>query len=210
MENLSPQTHHLASVSDEEWEELWRKLRLHTWRRHGWLCEKFGWDLDAIAHQAILDTLEGIRRWPPTDGETGRPRDDVSLLSFLCQIVRSIISHRYDKEKGRLSLESSDLDSGPGPSVNQSHERLLQDISFRYPQLVRPDTTERDVMYRLLAEEMCEVVAGDAEVLEIVKVWCADPTLKPSEIAVHLGLSMEQMRAAQKRLRRLLKKLREG
>ena len=52
---------------------------------------------------------------------------------------------------------------------------------------------------------MLELVAGDAEVHEIMKLWREEPDLKPSEIAVKLGFDMPKVRAAQKRLRRLLK-----
>lgn len=209
MKNLSPRTDALTFISEEEWIVLWLRLRLHTWRRHYWLSEKFGWDLDSIAHQAIVDTMSGKRCWPPINHKTGKARNDVSLFSFLCQTVRSIVSHRWRKEKRKLTIEVPDPGCNPDYSDSQAGEKLLQETSFTYPQLVRPDRTESDALYRLLTTEMCALVVGDTEVLKVLQLWREDPTLKPREIAEKLELTMPQMRAAQKRLRRLLSELRE-
>jgi hypothetical protein len=153
--------------------------------------------------------MSGKRCWPPIDHKTDKVRDDVSLFSFLCQTVRSIVSHRWGKEKRKLTIEASDPDCNPNPSDSRSGEKLLYETSFTYPQLVRPDRTESDALYRLLTTEMCALAARDTEVLKVLQLWREDPTLKPREIAENLGLTMPQMRAAQKRLRRLLSELRE-
>lgn len=194
----------LASVTREQWVELWTKLRLHTWKRYYWLSERLGENLDEVAHQAILDTMRGIRRWPPSNAVTGETRRDVSLFTFLCEVVRSNVSHIWEKEKRRVSIDSFDS-TIDGKENNQKFiENLLNESTKKYPHLVSRDDSESIVIYNLITEQMLKLVAKDTEVYEILNLWRKEPDAKPSEIAARLGFDMPKVRAAQKRLRRLL------
>lgn len=195
----------LASVTREQWVEVWAKLRLHTWKRYKWFHDRFGEDLDEIAHQAILDTMRGTRRWPPIDARNGEVRGDISLFSFLCEVVRSNVSHIWDREKRKVSIDSSNSTNDSEEFEQKFIDNLLNATAKKYPHLVNRDDVESIVIYNRITEQMLELVAEDAEVHQIMKLWREEPDMKPSEIAVKLGFDMPKVRAAQKRLRRLLK-----
>ncbi len=100
MTKVSDQTHKsLDQITDEEWMAIWRRLRLYAIHNYGWTQSTVGvgLDLEAIVQEAILDTLTGVRRWPPVDKQ-GTPKDEP--LFFLCQTVRSKVSHATEREKG--------------------------------------------------------------------------------------------------------------
>lgn len=195
----------LAAVTREQWFEMWVKLRLHTRKRYFWLSEKLGEDLDELTHRAILDTMSGKRRWPPIDSRNGEMRGDISLFSFLCEVVRSNASHIWEREKRRIPIDSLDSAGGTRGPDQKSIDNLLNAAARKYPHLVNRADIESTVIYNRITERMLELVAGDTEVYEIMKLWREEPGMKPSEIASKLGFNMPRMRAAQKRLRRLLK-----
>lgn len=194
--NSSPHEDPLTHVTEEQWADAWIKLRLHTWKKYRWLHDKTGEDLDDIAHQAIVDTWSGKRRWPPIDRLTRLPKKDISLLYFLCETVRSIVSHRWAKTK--TTLPSDNLDSiTNGPQFEKA---------FAHPTslVLKPGDIEEAEQYKRLTDRMLDIVEDDNEVFQIVKLLRVYPDLRPREIAKILSITMPQMRAAQKRLRRLL------
>jgi DNA-directed RNA polymerase specialized sigma24 family protein len=188
-------------ISEAQFAEAWAKLRLHTWKKYRWLHDLTGDDLDDIAHQALIDTWSGRRRWPPVDKVTGLPKNDVSLLCFLCETVRSIVSHRWEKTKATIPLDGFNS-TARGPQFERA-------IAHRPALVIRPTDIEEADEYKHLTEKMLDLVSNDEEVFRVVKMWRAYPDLKPREIAEALLLTMPQMRAAQKRLRRLLGELRK-
>lgn len=202
MQNPRPRKDSSDPISEAQWADAWVKLRLHTWKKYRWLYDLTGDDLDDIAHQAIIDTWNGQRLWPPVDRVTGLPKHDVSLLCFLCETVRSIVSHRWEKTKATIPLDSFFNSTGQGPQFERA-------IAHRSALVFRPTDIEEVDEYKHLTEKMLNLVSNDEEVLRVVKMWRAYPDLKPREIAEALLLTMPQMRAAQKRLRRLLSELRK-
>ncbi len=165
-------------ITETEWNQLWLKLRCHTWHKYRWLHERTGKDLDEIVSQAVLDTLSGARNWPP----------DVGLFYFLCRTVESIVSHTWEREKRVLSL-----DDFRAPVTSPNLHLVI-------------DTHED---YQRLTDKMVELVSYDNELTEIIKLWRADPDLKPRDLARELGLSAAQVYAAKKRLRRALRDLQQ-
>jgi len=202
MKNVSPMSNSPPTLTQAEWEELWRKLRLHTWKRFRWLHEQTGEDLDAIAQQAMVDTLTGRRRWPPVDRLTGRENNNVPLFAFLCETVRSLISHAWEREKARISFDARTADS-----INDQEfiEKLFGRAYERNSFYVTPHKIEELVDYNKLTQVILKLVEDDRELVSIIRLWSSDPDLKPSEIAATLKLTMRQMRAAQKRLYRRLR-----
>jgi DNA-directed RNA polymerase specialized sigma24 family protein len=191
-----PRLSELESLTTEEWEELWKKLRLFTWRRYGSLR---GIDLDDVIQQAIVDALEGRRRWP---------KQEVSLFQFLCGVIRSRISHLLERQRRIVPIESlkPGLHAEDEGSDAASLERSINEPIGEY---LRYEAIYNRGFYDLLVDTMCESVEGDGELVNIVRLWSKDPRAKPREIAQQLGLSMDAMRNAQKRLRRKLQTLRE-
>lgn len=196
VDEAHPRLSGLESVTDEEWVETWNRLRLFTRRRYGSLP---GLDLDDIIHQAVIDTLEGRRRWP---------KQEMSLLHFLCGVVRSIVSHRWARERKKVSLET--LQSAIFSEYEGSGTALLEGIIHgSIGEYLRCEATYNRGFYNLLVDTMCELVGEDPLLIRIVRLWSKDPKAKPSDIAQLLGLDMRTMRAAQKRLHRKLQVLRE-
>jgi DNA-directed RNA polymerase specialized sigma24 family protein len=193
---VSLQTGGLESITEEQWTQILQKLRLHAWRRYKSLHDKLGLDLDDVVHQALADTLEGKRHWP---------KEEVDLFYFLCSVVKSIVSHRLEQEKRKVSIESFESNYSREGSDLASVEVMITGSIGEY---LRYESIYNRLVYDRLIEKMYELVTGDEVLINIVGLWSKDPDLKPSEIAEELGLSIVEMRNAQKRLRRRLKELR--
>jgi DNA-directed RNA polymerase specialized sigma24 family protein len=198
------QTEELDAITQDQWVEIWQKLRLHAWKRYGSLRDKIGVDLDDMVHQAIADTLQGKRRWPPIDKLTGEKKR-VDLFPFLCEVIRSNVSHQLEEERKKVSIEGTVSDSLEDSDLISLEEMITEPIS----EYLRYEAIYNRVFYAQLVSKMYEMVKEDEELSEIVRVWTRDPNLKPKEIAQELGLSIEEVRNAQKRLRRKLRDIRE-
>lgn len=202
MINPNPREKSLRDISDAQWQEMSKKLRIHTWKKWGWLSKLTGIDLDDIAQQAIVDTLMGKRRWPPVDAATGIPKS-VGLFCFLCQTVRSLISHHGRGGPQTIDFERLDSPGGGGPPYENAVAGLYP------PFLVRTYDIERAAEYNNLTEKMLELTSEDSELSRLVRLWRACPDLKPRELAEELNLTMPELRAAQKRLKRRLGRIAE-
>jgi hypothetical protein len=209
MKRASLQEGPLASITEEQWAEVWLKLRLHVWKRYYWLHKRLGENLDDIAHQSILDTMNGKRRWPPIDPGTTEVRRDIGLLSFLCEVARSKVSHIWAREKKRVSIDSYDSTDDSEEFNTNFIDHLLNESAKKFPHLLRPDDTEAVVIYNRVSAKMLDLVSSDPLVLRIVTLWREEPDLKPKDLATRLRLTMSEVRAAQKRLRRLVRVLKE-
>jgi|SRR5215207_1285300 len=205
----APPNDPLASVKEEQWIEVWVKLRFHTRKRYSWLSRRLGVDLDDIAHQAIVDTMSRKRRWPPIDALTGEMKTEVNLFSFLCEVVRSNISHVWERERRTVSIDT-DSTNDPKEFNQEFIDYLLNESANTYHHSVKPDDIESNVTYNDITDKMLNIVASDTEVYRIVELWREEPDLKPKELAARLGIPIYRVRAAQKRLRRLLRKFREA
>ena len=186
----------LESITETQWAQILQKLRLHTWRRYRSLSERLGLDLDDVVHQALVDTLDGKRSWP---------NEEVDLFYFLCEVVRSIISHRLEREKRNVPFENLESRGSVDDSDLASVEAMIGGSIGEY---LRYESIYNRLVYDRLIEQMYELVKDDQELINIVGLWSTDPNLKPSELAEELGVSIGEIRNAQKRLRRRLKVLR--
>jgi DNA-directed RNA polymerase specialized sigma24 family protein len=178
----------LETVTEEQWAEIWHRLRLYTWRRYGPLKVKLGLDLDDVVQQAITDTILHTRIWP---------KEKIDLFFFLCGVVKSIISHRWESEQKKVSIDDPELMS------------LDSIVTGSFAKYLNSESTYNKIVYQELINRIYELVKGDEELVEIVKLWGEDPGLKPKDIAQKLNMDMTDIRNAQKRLRRKLKELKE-
>lgn len=185
------QSNRLATLTEEEFTDIYNRLLLYAHSRFSWVSTKYGVDLEDVVQESIVDLMTGARRMPPSDPQTGiTEKKDVFI--YLYQIVRSKVSHRLRKE--RLMLDS--LERVLTDSANQSRLRV--------------EATAFDkTLHRELTERIQELVSEDEELNELVRIWLRDPTLRPNEIAEKMGISMSVMYRSQKRLSRHLKKLKE-
>jgi hypothetical protein len=189
----------IKEVTRDEWTEIWSKLRLYAWKRFGWLHDRIGLDLDEIVHKAIHDTLIGVRRWPPVKTKTGEIKK-VDLFYFLCQVVRSNVSHEWEREKKRVPIDSV----GNGYDQDEYHlkslETLIYEAAEAYPYLVHPIPIDRQLIDKEFEQKVFDLLENDEILTKVLKLLYAG--VKPLTIAQELGMTIEEVRAAQKRLRR--------
>jgi len=192
----------LKSISSEEWDDTYKRLRLYTWKRYKWLHDRMGVDLDDFVHAAISDTLQEKRHWPPTD-EQGRPKD-VSLFFFLCQVVRSKVYHFWNRESQNISLNLIEQDHTFEEFPPESFELSAGESVGGRSGLMHTRLADRDAIDNEFRRRLRNLVAGDDELMKIVELIIEDPRSNPREIAASLGLDIKRVYAAQKRLRRRL------
>jgi DNA-directed RNA polymerase specialized sigma24 family protein len=142
----------------------------------------FRWlESEMYVRGVILDTMIEVSR-----GECKKTRPPhVSLEIFLYQAVRNKIDHMRERRKKSVPFE--DNEDNPGCSSQED--------------------TSQQVEADELREEILKQVGDDQVLVEIVELWLQDSEMKPQEISRESGYSIEEIRNAEKRLRRRLSKL---
>jgi hypothetical protein len=180
----------LCSLSEAEFEELWKRLLLYAQRNYGWLEGRVrgGFDTKELVTNAVEDFLFGVRR----------NQLNLPLYVFLCGVIRSQAYHIGQAEIKRLSLDHSEgsiLSESARPEINR---------------LVRPQENCSDrAQYNELSEKVLKLVQGDEILTMIIKLLIKDPELRPREIAEMLSLDIKVVRSAKKRLDRRIQCLKE-
>lgn len=203
MSDPLPETLFLGLKKDEL-TDLVDRLRVFTYHKYGKNEAKLGLDLENQIMQAMLDTHNGIRHYPPVDKD-GILRRDVSLCAFLCMVIQSNISHSLEKNKNVVSLDE----------WMQTHElsNTQNNLSSepKWSRLSWPrESAQQQEDFILLCYCIRKVVEGDSQLTDIVNLLIEDPSLKPGGIAYILGLSRNELRSAQKRLTKRIQALKEG
>jgi DNA-directed RNA polymerase specialized sigma24 family protein len=139
--------------------------------------------VDDFIHDALLAVCLGKREWP----------EHIDAFTLLSGIIRSQISHVRQKNR---RMRSTDI----GPDITP---RARQDSRY----LTRREDMQEQPDFHEICDKMRELVADDPVLVRIVELWIKDSSLKPSDIAKALKISMTEMRNAQKRLRRRLSAL---
>jgi DNA-directed RNA polymerase specialized sigma24 family protein len=187
----------LSRMTEAEWKDIYKRVRLFAYKNYGWLQVKIsGLDIETVIQDAVEDTLFGLRRWPAVD-EDGNDKN-VSLCVFLCQTVRSKISHLLEQQKNKVSIDENPED--------EKLEVLFQSYlsGFRSGQ-----GSEQQAIYNQLSVKLIEAVHPDTLLTQIVKLYIDMPDLKPSDVAERLGIPVKEVLNAQRRLVRKTQKLRE-
>jgi DNA-directed RNA polymerase specialized sigma24 family protein len=187
MESPSPDIRKvLRAYTGAEWEDLWKRLKRFTYGYYWWLPTKGrGLDLDEIIQGAIGDAIEGKRKWPA----------GVELVTFLCQIIRSNVSHLLEKESRIVSIEE----------VSTSRLTTPTSVSPASQQ----EYADQQHVYQKLCNEIRELVRDDPLLSRMVNMWLENPEMKPRDMACEMGVPIEEIRNAQKRLSRRASNLRE-
>jgi hypothetical protein len=119
-----------------------------------------------------------------SDGEIQRKLPaGISLDTYVYQTSRSVLTHRLRRKKKSVPLDEA-LSLGGAEMI--------------WDQLV----------FHMLTNCMLDIVSGDPTLTKIVVIWSECPDMKPNEVALKLGIPIEEMRCAQVRLRGIL--LRKG
>lgn len=189
----------LAAMTDTDWHELLERLTLYadnrlirlTWRglkRAKGGAVPGGVEAADLAQETIIDVIEGIRQYD----SAAHP----DFQRFLQDVVDSKVNHlatSAENRKSRRPADSLDDDAPPLDRVDRSPPPEDQ-------------VAEHELLVRLHGEAR-EAVANDPLARQIFECLEADVT-KPGEIAALLGISVEQIYNAQKRLARLVDKVR--
>jgi DNA-directed RNA polymerase specialized sigma24 family protein len=191
---LSPKARQIfEQMKEAEWQDLRNRLLYFGYRNYGGNDRRLGYHLDDAVQDAIVDVVTGVRRWPPVD-EYGNEKE-ISLFVFLCQTVRSKISHVFTRKAREIQFEEVQ-------GVDLPLDRLETLLGPKQSEL------ERQIIYSEFSEQLLKLVSNDNTLTKFIKVLIETPDLRPQEIAPLLGISMKEMRNAQKRLSRRLKALR--
>lgn len=159
----------LEKLSAEDYD----RLRLRLWRQFGRQLRNIpdAPTPDDLLHEAIEDLLADRRHCP---------LERVALATCLVNIVRSKISHLYEKWKREGIVKVSD--------------EVLNTVQIE-------DTQESGLRGKILA-----FAADDALLTRIVKYRLEHPDAKARDIARALGEDMQEIYNANRRLKARLKK----
>ena len=177
---LTSHQEELSCLSEEEWSELWLRLRHYT-NRHFPHLKASGIDTEDIIHEAILNVLEGKRNCS----------EDVPLVVFICGVIKSKASHVYRRAK----LHSALIEQGKVDWVMSPDER---------PQKL---DTQRELEIKSFWRRLNEKVAIDPVLKVILSAFSSNPYVKPSEVAADSGLDISEIKNGRKRLARKARKL---
>jgi hypothetical protein len=177
------------SLSPDQWRELLKRLRHFAYKKYGWLLARIrGLNLNEIILDAIEDTYFGTRQWPPEDNRSKK----VSMFGFLCQTIRSKVSHRVEEANKMVYIDEISNVERP-----QGLDQICQIV------LRSNDQSDRQAIDNEFARLILESVSSDDTLTRMVKYWVEKPDSKPQEIAADLGIPIEEVRNAQKRIYRI-------
>ncbi|HJQ68305.1 MAG TPA: sigma-70 family RNA polymerase sigma factor [Blastocatellia bacterium] len=175
----------LKDITEEEWYVIYQKLRLFTHKRYWYLRGKAGLELDDVVQQAIVDTLQGKRTWPPAD-------ENLTIFAFLRGVIRSNISNELTRAGNNVLVWPSEHGS-----VSEDHQPRTQQAQL-------PD---QQAISKELLEKLHQTIGEDERLVEVLKKLLLGFT--PKQIADELGVDITEVRNAQKRLKKRISKLRE-
>jgi DNA-directed RNA polymerase specialized sigma24 family protein len=187
--NHERDTSQLISVFDflqnTDWADYARRLVLYAGyrlSRHGTLAARYTNGAEDYTQEAIAAFISGDRRFVPAE--------NVTLFSFLCGTVNSLISHDAEKATRRGTQVSLTSNVRGETAANEINEE----------QLPTGDNFEQQVMAREELERFKESL--DRDLQEYVSLRAADEGGSAEEWAKILGTTVSDVRNMDRRLRR--------
>jgi hypothetical protein len=176
----------LSSLSEEEWVDLYNRLRLFTYVRYG----RLGLDLEEVVHRSIVDTLLGNKRLPSVSWQSGESDPKLSLFLSLCFVIRSNVAHQWEFERRGAKTHTQELDldmeqlllDEPGGSQNLGKRRAA---------LLGNQGSKSKAHRNDIKEKIQEALADNQEVAIVVNLWANG--YSPKEIASQTGLSLPKI-----------------
>jgi DNA-directed RNA polymerase specialized sigma24 family protein len=184
----------LNEVRPEEWEEIWGRLRLYVKANFDYV-RKYGLSPDDIAQEVVANTMRGKRRWPAIDRSTGRAKDSVDLLTFLCVVAGSVASHMIEKEKRTVSL--TDLASDDRPTSYQDRQRRRDEVMRSQADASPVSRLE----YEDCIDDLRSAAGADTQLQAMAELLIERPDMTLAELAKALGVSIKEARSLRKVLR---------
>jgi RNA polymerase sigma factor (sigma-70 family) len=188
-------TNAMPALKDAEWEELLERLTLYadncvvrlTWRglrRAKGGAVPGGIEAADLAQETIVDVIEGSRRYDPA----AQP----DFFRFLQDVVDSKVSHLATSAENRKSRRPEDSLDDDAPALDRVERAPPPE-----------DQVAEDEALARLRRDARDAVAKDPLAKRIFECLDAGVT-KPGEIATLLGISVEEIYNAQKRMARLV------
>lgn len=153
----------LEKLTEAELTTLWKRLRFFTYKNFAHKINGRA-NLDEVILDAIEDTYVGNRRLPP----------GVDLTAFLCQTVRSKVSHILSKDKNRIAVEDLEAFEQLMPLESAAGGRQAEEAYQR-------------VAYKELCDQLRKAAQPDPYLIQLAELLFVTPDLKPSEIAVQMN-----------------------
>jgi CRP-like cAMP-binding protein len=218
----SPTEQQLSSLSEVQWEDLFKRLLMFTHKRYGWLKELSGWDLQDIVQQAIIDTLDGKWRWPPKDSQTAVAQN-LSLFLFLCNVIRNDVSHLREMERRKSRKEVHELDLHLERPLLEESEVSDKDLLERRAAFLSNQNSESNELENLpgpnngfasaeatsVARVLYPLAEGEQELIDLIDAVAIFGCRKREDLADLLAVSPQEITKRQKRLRSLYHELSE-
>jgi DNA-directed RNA polymerase specialized sigma24 family protein len=143
-----------------------------------------------LAAEAITDLLEGKRSWDQSE--------EPDLLRFLKGVVDSKVSHLVESIENRVSRRMAPAHTGDETSAVYELRSSEPD-----PCALAINNDEAQSFQKLV----CAELKDDEQAFQVFECLWAD--MRPQETAEYLGCNIEEVRNAQKRLRRKLEKIQD-
>ncbi|MGA9773525.1 MAG: sigma-70 family RNA polymerase sigma factor [Blastocatellia bacterium] len=194
---MEKQPQDLYKLTEEDWKDYYNRLTLFAYKKYGHSILNGTIDIEEVIQDVIVDVLLGIRHWPPVNDQ-GQTRD-ISFFYFLCQIVRSKVSHMLGQKKRMVSLDSI-LDDEM-PELLELVIRITTDLM---------QSSDRQALYNERCWWIFKAAGDDVLLKRIADLLTKEPDLKPKDIAQRLNLSETEVRNAIKRLARRAERMLEG
>ena len=174
----------LNSLSEEEMLDLYNRLRFYARFMYGW----FRTDFDDIVQEAIVAALSGRRNWTV--------KDDLPIppLQFIKGIIRSNISHEFDKKYTEVLLEDNEE-----RGLNEIWDWIITKKSggWRSPE----DAANIEATYHILCRDILHMVSDDSDLTDLVKALIDTPDATLKDLAERLDMSITGTHRALKKLR---------
>lgn len=194
----------LVRRMEKKWLEYRNMLRVQV--------AYYYWVPEVRREGLVLDTLystyDGIRTWPEDVWPT-----DTAIKQFLLKVLRSKASHLWEKEsvkapRGKDAGEDKEAEK-PHRIRRQKDIDAMDEIALNKQGLFRTDATQQKIEDQQFFKILCKHLGADQNLIRICALYIKYRGIKPNEIAEAVGIPMDEMRNAQKRLRRILSKLKE-
>ncbi len=143
-----------------------------------------------LAAEAITDLLEGKRNWDQAE--------QPDLLRFLKSVVDSKVSHLVKSIENQVSRRTA-------PSKTDDESSAVYELSSSEPD--PSDLVANNDEASKFQNLVCAELKDDEQAFQVFECLWAD--MKPREIAEYLECSIDDVRNAQKRLRRKLEKVQD-
>ncbi len=173
----NPDNSDLESLTKDEWEELYLRLRYFAFKFYSHLA-KNDTILEDLIHESYIDACRAKRKRPPS----------VSHFNFICGIMRSKTSHYFEKEKRRARLNTA-----------TKVTRVMSAKEVAEYENARLDLSS--------AMQRVEKEIKDDKALNIIhQSVLIDPEIKPARIARDNNLPVNLVKNARRRYFRLVRK----